>query len=383
MTTTNTDNTDVSADTEIEKKPGWFAANWMLVLLVIFLPISILLEVLHASPSLVFVGAALAIIPLAGYMGQATDQLAKHLGSAIGGLLNATFGNMTELIITIFAVRAGQLDVVRASLIGSIIGNILLVLGMAAFFGGLKYRTLKFNMAAAGSDIVQLFLAVVAILTPSLFVLAAYKPGMTRQEFANSPPVEYMSLGVAGLLILLYLGSLLFSLKTHQDIYCVQEETGQEPPTWSKTRSFMVLGIATIAVAFESEFLVSSIEPTVKALHISPLFVGVILLPIIGNAAEHATAVTMAMRNKMDIAIGICTSSSAQVALFVGPVIVFLSLALGHPMPFIFNTFELVAVGFAVLIANLIARDGETNWFEGAMLLVLYAIFGLAFFFVP
>ena len=378
-----TPTTDVSADTETEKKPTWLAANWMLVLLVIFLPTSVLLELLHASPALAFAGAALAIIPLAGYMGQATDQLAKHLGATIGGLLNATFGNMTELIITIFAVKAGQLDVVRASLIGSIIGNILLVLGMAAFFGGLKHRILKFNMAAAGSDIVQLFLAVVAILTPSLFVMSAYKPGMTRMEIQNSAPVEYMSLGIAGLLIALYLGSLFFSLKTHQDIYCVQEETGEEPATWSKTRSFMVLGIATIAVAFESEFLVSSIGSTVKALHISPLFVGVILLPIIGNAAEHATAVTMALRNKMDIAIGICTSSSAQVALFVGPVIVFLSLFLGHPMPFIFNTFELITVGFAVLIANLIARDGETNWFEGAMLLVLYAIFGLAFFFVP
>lgn len=363
--------------------PKRFSVSWMMIMLVIFLPTSVALEVLHASPALVFAAAALAIVPLAGYMGQATDQLAKHLGATIGGLLNATFGNMTELIITIFAVKAGQLDVVRASLIGSIIGNILLVLGMAAFFGGLKHRVLKFNMAAAGSDIVQLFLAVVAILTPSLFVLAARQPGMTQQQLANSDSVEYMSLGIAGLLIALYLGSLFFSLKTHQDIYCVQEETGEEKPTWSKRYSFLILGIATIAVAFESEFLVSSIEPTVKALHISPLFVGVILLPIIGNAAEHATAVTMAMRNKMDIALGICTSSSAQVALFVGPVIVFLSLALGHRMPFLFNTFELITVGFAVLIANFIARDGETNWFEGAQLLVAYAIFGLAYYFVP
>jgi Ca2+:H+ antiporter len=363
--------------------PKRFPLSWMTILLVIFLPTSVALEFLHAPAALVFCAASLAIVPLAGYMGQATEQLAKHLGATIGGLLNATFGNMTELIITIFAVRAGQLDIVRASLIGSIIGNILLVLGMAAFLGGLKHRVLKFNVAIAGSDIVQLFLAVVAILTPSLFVLTAYKPGMTRQEFANSDAVEYMSLGIAGLLIILYLGSLFFSLKTHQDIYCVQEDTNEEPATWSKTRSFVVLGLATIAVAFESEFLVGSIEPTVKALHISPLFVGVILLPIIGNAAEHATAVTMAMRNKMDIAIGICTSSSAQVALFVGPVIVFLSLALGHRMPFLFNTFELITVGFAVLIANMIARDGETNWFEGAQLLVVYAIFGLAYFFVP
>ncbi|MES2462797.1 MAG: calcium/proton exchanger [Armatimonadota bacterium] len=353
----------------------------MLILMVIFVPTSVALEVFHANPALVFAAAAMAIIPLAGFMGQATEQLAKHLGSMVGGLLNATFGNMTELIIAIFAVRAGQLEVVRASLIGSIIGNILLVLGMAAFFGGLKHRVLKFNTAAAGSDIVQLFLAVVAILTPSLFVLTAHRKGITQQQLAASNSVEYMSLGIAGLLIMLYLGSLLFSLKTHQDIYCV-EESDEEPARWSKTHAFVVLSLATIAVAFESEFLVGSIEPTVNALHMTPLFVGVILLPIIGNAAEHATAVTMAMRNKMDIALGICTSSSAQVALFVGPVIVFLSLALGHPMPFLFDTRELITVGFAVLIASFIARDGETNWFEGAQLLVVYAIFGLAYFFV-
>jgi Ca2+:H+ antiporter len=372
-----------SAMQALNRAPERPAIGWMLIMLVIFLPISVALKVFHVNPTLVFAAAALAIIPLAGYMGQATEQLAKHLGAAIGGLLNATFGNMTELIIIIFAVRAGQLEVVRASLIGSIIGNILLVLGMAAFFGGLKHRVLKFNTAAAGSDMAQLFLAVVAILTPSLFVLTAHQPGVTQKQFAGSNSVEYMSLGIAGLLIVLYLGSLLFSLKTHQDIYCVQEETDEEPPIWSKTRSFIVLSLATVAVAFESEFLVGSIEPTINALHISPLFVGVILLPIIGNAAEHATAVTMAMRDKMDIALGICTSSSAQVALFVGPVIVFLSLALGHRMPFLFNTRELITVGFAVLIANLIARDGETNWFEGAQLLVVYAIFGLAYFFVP
>lgn len=355
--------------------------GWMEVMLVLFLPASIAVRFLfHAPPALIFLGAALAIVPLAGYMGQATEQLAKHLGPTIGGLLNATFGNMTELIITIFAVKAGQLEVVRASLIGSIIGNILLVLGMSAFFGGLKYREQKFNRAAASSDILQLFLAVVAMVTPSLFVVSQHSAPVNK--VAASDPTEYMSLGIAGLLIALYAGSLIFSLRTHQDLYCVQEDTGETPPAWSKTRSFLVLAAATIGVAIESEILVGSIEPTVSALGISPLFVGVILVPIIGNAAEHATAVVMALQDRMDIALGICTSSSAQVALFVGPVIVFLSLLLGHRMPFLFNTFELITIGFSVIIANLIARDGKTNWFEGAQLLVAYTIFALAFYFV-
>jgi len=362
---------------EENKRP---AISGMKILLIVFLPLSIALQLAHAPPLWLFIAAGLAIVPLAGYMGRATEQLAKHLGATIGSLLNATFGNMTELIITIFAVRAGQLDVVRASLIGSIIGNLLLVLGMSMLFGGIRYREQAFNREAVGSDIIQLFLAVIAILTPSLFVLSQQK--VPVQTLTESDSVAYMSLGIAGLLIALYIGSLIFSLKTHQDVFCVEEDSGEEPPVWSKTRSFLVLAAATIAVAVESEILVASIEPTVKALHISPLFVGVILLPIIGNAAEHATAVVMAMRDRMDVALGICTSSSAQVALFVGPVIVFLSVPLGHRMPFLFNTFELITVGFAVLIANLIARDGKSNWFEGAQLLVAYAIFALAYFFV-
>jgi Ca2+:H+ antiporter len=353
--------------------------GWMLAMIAVTIPASLAAHFLHVPAVWVFAAAALAIVPLAGLMGQATDQLAKHLGATLGGLLNATFGNATELIIALFAVKEGQLSVVRSSLIGSIIGNVLLVFGVAALVGGIKYRTQKFNAKAAGTDIVQLFLAVVAILTPSLFVYSQRELPVSVME--RSPQVEAMSLGVAGLLIVLYLGGLVFSLRTHQDIYCVEEETG-ELPAWSKTKSFLVLAAATAAVAFESELLVGAIEPTVEALHLSPLFVGIILLPIIGNAAEHATAVVMAAQNKMDVAIGICTSSSAQIALFVAPVIIFASLLFGHPMPFVFNPFELVTVTLAVLTMNFIARDGESNWFEGAQLLVAYAIFGLAFFFI-
>ncbi len=350
-----------------------------LSVLLVFIPISIALEVLHGPALWIFVTAALAIIPLAGYMGEATEELAKHLGSAVGGLLNATFGNATELIITILAVRAGELELVRASIVGSIIGNVLLVLGLSVFLGGLKYKTQKFSKDVAGAHTVMLILAVIAIFVPSLFVHAI--PG--TPDTAANPRVESLSLWVAGLLIALYLGSLLFSLRTHQDLFRGGEEEEWEEPKWKKRVAFSVLGVATLLVALESEFLVSSLTPTVEALGVSKIFVGVIVVPIIGNAAEHATAVTMALKNKMDVTLNICISSSTQIALFVAPLIVFLSIPLGHPMPFIFNDFELIAIGFSALIAAFIARDGESNWFEGAQLLAVYVILGLAFYFIP
>jgi Ca2+:H+ antiporter len=348
---------------------------WMLA----FVPASLTLQYLvHAAPEWVFLAASLAIVPLAGYMGKATEELAKQLGASIGGLLNATFGNATELIITLLAVHAGQLDVVKASIVGSIIGNILLVLGLAMFIGGLRYKEQKFNEDVASTQTVMLILAVVMILLPSLFVDALpdrFNPAAVRRETG-------FSLWVAGVLIFLYAGNLLFSLKTHKDLFA--DESGpDEAVHWSKGKALLVLTVATLAVAWESELLVGSIEPTVKALGVSKLFVGVIVVPIIGNAAEHATAVTMALKDRMDVTLNICISSSNQIALFVAPLIVFASFPLGHPMLFVFNTFELIAVGFSALIAALIARDGDCNWFEGAQLLAVYAILALAFFFVP
>ncbi len=353
--------------------------KWLNILLV-FIPISFALSHFHGPPVLTFAAAALAILPLAAYMGQATEELAKHLGPSIGGLLNATFGNATELIITILAVKAGQLDVVRASIVGSIIGNLLLVLGLSVFLGGIKHKTQTFDKEVAGAHTVMLVLAVIAILTPSLFVHAL---PAARATVAANPNIETLSLCVAGLLIAVYIGGLVFSLRTQQEMYRQGEEEEYEAPVWNKRTSFLVLAVATAFVALESEVLVHSIEPTVNALGISKLFVGVILVPIIGNAAEHATAVTMALKNKMDVTINISVSSSTQIALFVAPLIVFLSIPLGHPLPFLFNTFELIAVAFSVIITAFIARDGKCNWLEGAQLLVVYAILALAFFFIP
>ena len=351
----------------------------ILAVLLLFIPISTALHFMHAGQTWVFLTAALAIIPLAGYMGTATEELAKYFGPSIGGFLNATFGNAAELIITIFALRAGELDLVRASISGSIIGNILLVLGLSIFLGGLKYKTQVFSENVAGVHSVMLILAVIAIFTPSLFVHAI--PG--TPDTAANPRVENLSLWTSGLLIALYMGSLLFTLKTHQDLFRGGEEEEREPPHWTKGRAYLVLGVATAAVAWESELLIHTLDATVASWGLNKMFVGVILIPIIGNAAEHATAVVMAVKNKMDVSMNICVSSSTQIALFVAPLLVFLSIPLGHPMPFIFNDFELIAVGSSAVIAAFIARDGQCDWFEGAQLLAVYAILALAFYFIP
>lgn len=348
--------------------------KWLAPLLA-FVPLSILLHLLHINPVWVFITSALAIIPLAGFMGMATEELAKRFGSSIGGLLNATFGNAAELIITLIAVRAGKLELVLASLTGSIIGNILLVLGLSVFLGGLKFKVQRFNADVAGVHTVMMILAVIAMYTPSLFVHL-----MPQQT--NGGDVLNLSLWVSGLLILLYLASLWFSLKTHQDLFKSAEED-HHPPHWSRATAYLTLGAATAFVAWESEILVHSIEPAVATLGMSEMFVGVIVLPIIGNAAEHASAVVFAVKNKMDISLNICVSSSTQIALFVAPLLVFLSIPLGHPMSFVFNDFELIAVGFSALIAAFIARDGQCNWLEGAQLLAVYLILVFAFYFIP
>ncbi len=351
-----------------------------LLLLLICIPVSVALKVMHAPGYWIFVASGLAIVPLAGLMSQATEEMALHLGPQIGGLLNATFGNATELIITLLAVQKGEIDVVKASIIGSIIGNVLLVLGLSIFVGGLKFKAQKFNEGAASTQSVMLILAVVTLLLPSFF----FHVLTHAQQLEANDRVAGLSLWVAGLLMLLYVSNLIFSLVTHREQFCeTHSGAEEEKPTWSKRVSMAVLAGATLAVALESELLVGSIEPTVKAWHLSPLFVGIILVPIIGNAAEHATAVIMALKDRVDVTLNICVSSSTQIALFVAPLIVFVSWPLHHPILLVFNLFEIIAVGFAAWITALIARDGDCNWFEGAQLLIVYAILALSFYFVP
>jgi Ca2+:H+ antiporter len=341
--------------------------------LLIFVPISIAAEFMHVSGTSMFILSALAIIPLAGLMGEATEEISFYTGPRIGGFLNATFGNATELIIAFFALRAGLFDVVKASMAGSVIGNILLVLGLSMFVGGIKHKTQTFNKEAVEVSASMLLFAVIGLMVPALFT-------QTVQPELLTTRYEGLSIIVAVIMFLIYLLSLLFSFYTHKDLYSVDHSQESEPK-WKMRTAMLVLVAATVVIGFESEFFVSALEPMTKSLGLSEFFVGIILVPLIGNAAEHSTAVVMAFKNKMDVAVEIALGSSLQIILFVMPVLVFLSLMF-KPMSIVFNGFELIALFFSVLIGNRVANDGQSNWLEGIQLLAVYFVMGACFFIV-
>ncbi len=323
-----------------------------------------------------FVLACLALIPLAKLMGEATEVIAHRLGSALGGFMNASFGNAAELIIAIAALREGQVDVVKASITGAILGNLLLVLGMAIIAGGLKREKQTFNVTAALSGSAMMYLAVVALTVPDLF-------HVSRGD-AALPVLHPMSVGIAVVLLIIYALSLVFALGTHSHLYMPEDEgDAADHPDWSNRKASLVLLAATVGVVVMAELLVKAIEPTIHSLGFTHTFVGVIVIAIIGNAAEHSTAVMMAMKNKVDLAFNIAFESSKQIALFVAPLLVLLSMPLGHPLTLEFSHLEVLGVGLSTGAATLIAMDGESNWLEGVMLLGVYAIFSVAFFFVP
>lgn len=349
--------------------------NWMLILV----PLAIALELTHADPLYIFAASALAIIPLAGWMGRATESITCHLGAGIGGLLNATFGNAAELIIALMALRAGLPNVVKASITGSIIGNALLVLGLAIVVGGVKRPILKFNRTAASLSTTLLALSAIALIVPALFHQLA--------RGANRLPLERtLSVEIAFVLAITYILSLVFSLHTHKHLYTGGEEDEEaalemkQVPLWISTA---ILIVSTGLVALLSEFLVGTVQAAASRLGMSEVFVGVFVVAIVGNAAEHSTAVLVAMKNKMDLVINIAVGSSLQVALLVAPVLVFASYAIGTPLDLLFSTFEIAAVVLSVAIVCLIAIDGESNWMEGVLLLAVYAILGLAFYTMP
>ncbi|MDD3269634.1 MAG: calcium/proton exchanger [Syntrophomonadaceae bacterium] len=315
-----------------------------------------------------FFTACLAIVPLAGIMGEATDNLACFTGEKIGGLLNATFGNATELLITIFALKAGLFSVVKASIAGSILGNILLVLGLSILVGGLKNGPQSFDRTHVSNQTSLMFLSVIALIVPAVFFHGS-KDFLALEEF---------SLGVAAILIILYFAGISFSMRNNSEVCEVVEIEGK----WSKSRSMLMLALSTVFIALESELLVSGIEPVTQALGWSEFFIGIIIIPIIGNAAEHSTAVLMAFKNKMDLAFEIAIGSSAQIALLITPILIFLSVLFAKPMNIMFNYYELVAVSLAVLIAQFISLDGESNWLEGSLLVGAYLIIASAFFFI-
>jgi Ca2+:H+ antiporter len=342
--------------------------------LLIFLPIAILAELLHWPPLVIFAASALAVVPLAGLLGEATEVLAERVGPRLGGLLNATLGNAAELIITIIAIRAGNLELVKASLIGSVIGNILLVLGLSILLGGLRHGVQKFDRANAGIDATMLILAVIAISVPSIFN-AAIEPDTLR--------VEELSLTTAAVMLVIYGLAIVYQMRLQTPDNGIGVEPSHAGPHWKPSVALAVLVASVVGIAIMSEFLVGSIEPVTEALGMSEFFVGIIVIPLIGNVAEHLVAVQVAMKNQMDLSLSIANGSSLQIALFVAPVLVFLSLLLGNPLTLEFNNFELIALTASGAIAAFIAVDGRSNWLEGAMLLAVYLILGLAFFFLP
>jgi len=342
--------------------------------LLIFIPITIVAHLLNLPAIFVFILSAISIIPLAKYIGEATEELTVYTGPALGGFLNATFGNATELIIGIFALQAGLTEVVKASLTGSILGNLLLVLGTAIFFGGVKRPKQTFNGTAAKASASTLLLAVIALVIPAIFF-------QTSKISATGGVIEKLSILIAVIMIISYLASLVFSLFTHKHLYT--EDVGKYEAKWSIKKSIIILLISTVAVAFMSEILVGSIEPLVASFGWTELFIGVIFVAIIGNAAEHTSAITMAIKGKMDLALQVSIGSATQIAMFVAPALVLISLFFPTNMSLVFNTFELVAIIFSVFIVNAIIEDGECNWFEGVQLVMAYIIIAVAFFFHP
>ena len=353
----------------------------------IFIPVAVVLELAHAAPLLVFGAAALAVIPCAAVMGEATEAIAARTGPGIGGLLNVTFGNAPELIIAFFALLEGLQEVVKASIVGSIIGNILLVMGAAMLVGGLPRDKQTFSRTAANAQSAMLLLALAALIFPAIFQLihGGGLPGVGEERVDFGSDLETLSLGVAIILLLTYVAGLIFSLKTHRAVfnpYDPEQEAEEETHHWPVRRAAIYLAISAVAVGLMSEILVGSISEASEEIGLSEFFVGVFIVAIVGNAAEHWVAVLVAAKDKMDLAVNIAIGSSAQIALFVAPVLVLLSFFVGpNPMALVFNGYELGGLLFAVLIANLVTQEGESNWFEGVQLLALYAVLGLVFYF--
>jgi len=342
--------------------------------LLIFIPISFIAKFMNVSCSIMFVLSCLSIIPLAGLMGEGTEEISFYSGPKIGGFLNGTFGNATELIISIFALKEGMFEVVKSSIAGAVIGNILLVIGASMFAGGLKYKTQKFNAKVSDITSSMLLFAVIGLCIPALFTHSV-KPELLNSRY------EGLSIFVGIIMIIIYIINLYFSFSSHKHIYTQPENNSEHNAKWSLKKSITILIIATIILAIESEFLVGGIEDITRSLNLSEFFVGIILIPIIGNAAEHSTAVMMALKDKMDVSLEIAIGSSLQIILFVAPVLIFISL-LFKPMSIIFNEFELIALIASVVIANRVSHDGESNYLEGIQLMAVYLIIAASFFIV-
>jgi Ca2+:H+ antiporter len=354
-----------------------FTGKNLLRALLVFVPVSLGLGISHASPTWVFLTSCLAVLPLAGLMGEATEHLTYRTGPGIGGLLNATFGNAAELIIAFIALWAGEKEIVKASLTGSIIGNILMVLGGAMLVGGWKHTELRFSRMAAETGSSMMVLAVVAMVIPAIYALVT--------DHTHPEHTESISFDISLVLIVTYAASLLFSLKTHQHLFAgegADDELEPHDKPWSIARSLAVLFGAAALVGWVSEHLVHAVSAAGAALGLGKVFMGVVVVAVVGNAAEHSTAVLVAAKGKMDLALGIAMGSSMQIALFVAPALVIVGHLLGHPLGLEFTVMEVVAVFLSVAAVSLLVHDGRTNWFEGVQLLAIYLILAFAFYYV-
>ena len=378
--------------TSADKRTGLsrflFSGQGWPYLLVPLIPVAVALELAHAAAPIIFFAAAAGVIPTAALMGRATEELAARSGPGIGGLLNVTFGNAPELIIAFFALREGLQEVVKASLVGSILGNILLVMGAAMLIGGLtggrSGAQQKFESRAANAQSLLLMLALAALVMPAVYelVVGSGLPKPNTEAVDYHDDVKTISAIVACILLFSYAGALVFSLKTHRDLFNPVGEEEHHGEPWTVRRAVILLAIAGAAVGLMSEILVGSISETAEKIGISEFFIGVIVVAIVGNAAEHSVAVYVASKDKMDLAVNIAIGSSAQIALFAAPVLVLLSFFIGDfPMPLVFNGFELAAIVLAILVADRVTSEGESNWHEGLQLLCLYAVIGVTFYF--
>ena len=368
-----------------------------LYFLVIFAPVALVLEFSHSEPLLIFIFAAIALTPLAKLIGDSTEHLAIHFGTTIASLLNVTFGNAAEIIIGIVALSAGLVNLVKASIIGSIIGNILLIFGLSLVVGGLKQKEQFFNKENTGYQSSMLFLAIIGLAIPTILSITVLNPS-TEVSLVGQGNIQFISDVLAFVLLGVYIASIIFTFVTHKHLFAIptmEREGGnkahkdidnqrQHPydSHWSKKKSILLLGAGVIGVVLVSEVLVSSVEVTIKKFGFGEMFVGAIIVGIVGNAAEHSSAIMLARRGKLDLSIGIAAGSGTQVAIFVVPILVIAGIVLNRPFNLVFTIYELAVVFLAALILNFIAHDGKSNWFEGIMLTAVYIMIAVGFFFI-
>jgi len=363
-----------------------FSKSSILYLLLIFAPISLFLDQFDSNATLIFIVSILALIPLAKLIGDSTEHLASHYGSTVGSLLNVTFGNAAEIIIGIIAISAGLIDLVKASIIGAILGNIMLIFGLSMIVGGFRHKEQSFNRENAGLQSSMIFLSIIGLAIPTLLAITTFQP----QSVNGEVKIQLLSDSLAIILLGVYMAGIIFTFVTHKYLFTSTEYSNENDNTlsslslkhWSKKKSFLILGLSMLGVVVVSEVLVGSVEETGEKLGFGEMFVGAIIVGIVGNAAEHSSAILLARKGKIDLSIGIAAGSGTQIALFVVPILVFAGIALGQPFTLEFTIYELVTLFLAAIILNLIAHDGKSNWFEGVMLTAVYIIIALGFYFL-